>query len=186
MEQYRIIIGSEYRSCGTWVYNLVRLALIKKYGELNVYGCYYFDYDINNKAKWHVIKSHQFDEKLLSDKTFVIVTKRNVDTMLISFNRMLNVSYSLEELRLLNIGSTYWEKISNFRDDFENIMLTDGKLNFSKKLLSEITLFFSEITELNQLELEETLGNVECLEIPNCDDPKYYDPITLLHPKHKR
>jgi hypothetical protein len=186
MSRNIIIIGSEYRSCGTWVYNLIRLALIKKCGELNVYGCYYFDYDMNNIAKWHIIKSHQFDEKLVNDKTFVIVTKRNVDTMIISFNRMLNLSCSLEELRLLNIGSTHWDKICNFRGDFEDIMALNGKLKFSNNIFSEISVFFNEVIELNQLELEKTLQDVEGLEIPNHDNPNYYDPITLLHPKHKQ
>jgi len=71
-----VVCAGMYRSGSTWLYNTVRLALLK--AGFSVYADTESKYDAKGEADWHVVKTHVFREDLRKKAGLVIMTKRDL------------------------------------------------------------------------------------------------------------
>jgi hypothetical protein len=66
------------RSGSTWLYNAVRLLLMRSAGESGVYGAWIEQYDPAKSAAWHVVKVHEPNESLLWRAKIALTSRRDL------------------------------------------------------------------------------------------------------------
>ena len=180
MDKKLILITSQYRSRGTWLYNVIRILLIKLYGQDMVYGCYSDIYDENNHCDFHVVKTHEFLPNLLERADLVLSSSRDISGIIESFERFHGITYSESEIMELLVGS---KKSNEFRTDlhfqFDEIN-NKGELDI---LFDIIYIAFKKgVFDASKSTFDWTDVLIEVDKIPV---PEIFDTITLLHPKHR-
>jgi len=169
-----VVCAGVHRSGSTWLYNAVRLILIDS-GK-SVYGCFSTNYDPENEAEVHVVKTHNNIKKLKENADFVFTCKRDLRDIVASAVRRGLIDESAAMPYLSQIMEREYEPWKG-RSDLEIVyekLLKRKKPDYIKKL--------AEIMGIDNIDALEVFDKIESLPIPQSEED--FDEETQLHFGH--
>ena len=165
-----------------------------KYGEGNVYKCYITDYNREDPRLYHVVKCHEYVADAADAASLIVLSERDYEGMAASMSKFHDLEYTAADMvKLCEYYSEYYrnrDKVITF--SYSDIMYNSGyhavgKIWCLRRLIKAMeSSFGSTIKEpISPSEVSQLVERIEKLPMPE-GTPDYADPITLLHPKHKR
>ena len=188
-----ILIAGMYRSGSTWLYNATRMFSEEYFGRDNVYSCFVTDYNPEDPRGIHIVKMHEYYENLAHEANLIVLSERDFSEIAMSMSKFHDIDYTPQEMEVL---CSYYSEFLNhetksviFRYNEIVNMVGDELVGKSHAML-RLVLRMHETGILDQMniseyQVSEFVKKVEALPIPE-GTPDYADPITLLHPKHRR
>lgn len=175
------VCAGMHRSGSTWLYNVVRLALMGL-GEY-VYATTAEPvgmYDPEYPVKQHVVKTHTFRQDLVKNATRVFTSRRDLRDVAASMVRLGNIENEVLpvlkflhwELRLY----LQWSSFSKYESVYEDMV--QDKLLAVRSLLYKLGMALNMEANSNEIHAQ-----VQALRAPP-KEAKMYDPTTLLTPGH--
>ncbi|RMG92887.1 MAG: hypothetical protein D6703_00940 [Zetaproteobacteria bacterium] len=173
----RILCAGIPRSGSTWMYNIIRLMLLRSGAE--VYGAWIEDYQPETQADWHVVKVHEpLDESWLEKAELIFCSHRDLRDIAVSSIRMGWAKENEEVLFLLekivNMHH-FWSSHAAFELHYEDLLDDPARVASAIAGVLGMTLDGDAIRQLCQ--------KVDAL---NNNGKAEHDPVTLLHPDHRQ
>jgi len=140
-----------------------------------VYGCFATDYDPENEAEAHVVKTHNFVEELREQADFIFTCKRDFRDIAASAVRrgLIDESTVMPYLeRVLEKEYKPWKYTSDLEVVYEKMLRK--KHNYIEKL--------AKIMGVKNVDAMEVRNKIEALPIPQSEED--FDEETQLHFGH--
>ena len=171
------------KSGSTVLYNIIRLIWSHKFGDNEVYGCYYPEYKKEKFAKYNVVKCHNMIPLFKSEGRFIFDSVRDIRDIAAS-HRLRGKSIEQIYKKLQRIAKRY-NKVSK-RTMYTMIytnMMNDCKqeiVNVSKKLNIQLTNDDIDIIHKNLMSTDfHTSGGEN-----NIKHNFKHNDLTLFHKNH--
>lgn len=166
----KIVIAGMKRSGSTWLYNVVRVACEKYYGDVYVSG--FHQYDETNDSEVHIVKEHNFIKNLAEKADFVFTSYRNYEEVRKSLKRFnKDEDYlSTDNINKKIIDLLYWNMYSNY------MMLYEKMEDNPEKIINRVLEVLGIDININEVKKE----------VDNIEPPinKEYDEKTLMFKNH--
>jgi len=171
------LVASAPRSGGTWAFNAARLVL----GAAGrpVHGAWVSDYDPEDPAPFHLVKAHDADQ-VAFEPDLVITTYRDLAERLASLIRLGWLANTAEAIRASARGQEaiyqYWHAQTDLEIPYADIVGAPDKAIASLAALLGV--------DLDAAHVKSIADELAALKAPETK-PGAYDPVTLLHPRHR-
>jgi hypothetical protein len=173
------ICAGMYRSGSTWLYNAVRL-ILKNAGVSGLAAGWIADKDRLLLGENVVIKAHTFDHTLVSSRTVVLTSYRDLRDVAASICRKSKRPFAMARLRETVESHARWFRIAAFDLRYENLLI--DKRSELQKIVHALRLPGDTVRRLS---LDLILQQIESEKF--CEEratPAGHDAVNLLHKGH--
>ena len=171
------LVASAPRSGGTWAFNAARLVLAA--AGRSVHGAWVSDYDRQDPAPFHLVKAHDADQVAFAPD-LVITTYRDLAERLASLIRLGWLENTAEAIRSAARGQEaiyqYWDAKTDLEIPYTDII--DGP----ERAVAALAALYG--FDLGAGVIRAIADDLAALKAPETK-PGAYDPVTLLHPRHR-
>lgn len=173
-----VIAAGAFRSGSTWLFNAIRLVLNEK--SNNIYACWVGDYDASKalNCEYVLVKIHSKSEEWCNSAGRIFTIHRDLRDVARSAIDFVGAQ-TFEEVMPLIRGAAkdhdFWQEFCHADYDFQSISTS------SEYIVKDIATNLD--IDLSQEKVSFISDRLKNLKEPV--DSNNYDPVTLLHPKHR-
>jgi hypothetical protein len=171
----RYLIAGMNRSGSTWLYNVVRLLLVRA-GAEDLGAGWVDDRGELLRHRTVVLKVHVFDPTLLVEPYVVLTSHRDLRDVAASLARKFKLPATLEMTRFVFEQYERWAELARFDMRYEDMLIDPAKMVGRVADAIGLAVGAGEITTIaDEVELSKTTIRA---------DSRGFDPKSLLHAGH--